>query len=97
MDDAATASNDAQGREEVDAALRRFFVERSRGGLDADSIDASLHMLDAGYLDSMNSLSLLDFIEDRWGIVVPEVELVGRLATLEALVDYVNEKRAPSR
>ncbi len=54
-------------------------------------------MLDAGYLDSMNSLSLLDFIEDRWGIVVPEVELVGRLATLEALVDYVNEKRAPSR
>lgn len=37
----------------------------------------------------MNALTLLDFIEERYGVVIPEVELVGGLSSIEALSEYV--------
>lgn len=76
-------------RDEVEVSLRRFFEERSRGAVKADSIDASQHLFDAGYIDSLSSLTLLDHIEECFGVIVPEVELIGRLSTLAALVDFV--------
>ena len=78
---------------EIEAALRAFFAERSRGGLRAEAIDPTLHLFDAGYVDSMNSLTLLDWIEQRYGVTVPEVDLVGNLATLRALAAYIAQQR----
>ena len=83
-------------REEVEASLRRFFAERSDGSLAPDAIDPTLHLFDAGYVDSMSSLTLLDFIEERYGVAVPEVDLVGGLGTLADLAAYVAE-RTPRR
>lgn len=80
----------------VEATLRRFFAERSGGALTADAVDPTRHLFDAGYLDSMSSLTLLDFIEERYGVVVPEVELVGGLATLAALAEYVARNASAS-
>jgi acyl carrier protein len=79
-------------RAEVEWSLRRFFAERSGGALTPDAIDASVHLFNAGYVDSMSSLSLLDFIDDRYGVTVPEVDLVGGLCTLAGLADYVAER-----
>jgi len=86
---ARTGPDFDSSRAEIEAALRRFFVERSGGSLGADAIDATQHLFDAGYVDSMNSLTLLDFIEERYGVAIPEVDLVGGLSTLGALADYV--------
>jgi acyl carrier protein len=73
----------------VESSLRRFFAERSDGELAPDAIDRTQYLFDAGYLDSMSSLTLLDFIEARYGVAVPEVELVGGLGTLASLAEYV--------
>jgi acyl carrier protein len=76
----------------VESSLRRFFAERSGGALEPDAIDPTAHLFDAGYVDSMNSLTLLDFIEERYGVEIPEVDLVGGLSTLSALAEYVAER-----
>ena len=86
-----TAAVDAAN---VEAALRGFFVDRSGGALAADAIEPTRHIFDAGYVDSMSSLTLLEFVEERYGVVVPEVELVGRLSNLVALAKYVAEHAA---
>jgi acyl carrier protein len=77
---------------EVESSLRRFFAERSGGALEPEAIDRNAHLFDAGYVDSMNSLTLLDFIEEQHGVTVPEVDLVGGLSTLSALAEYVAER-----
>ena len=79
-------------RAEIEAALRSFMAERSDGVFTPDGFDATEHLFDAGYIDSMNSLSLLAFIEERYGVEVSEVDLVGSLSTLAALVDCVAGK-----
>ncbi len=84
-------------RAEVEASLRRFFAERSAGELTPDSVDPSVHLFNSGYLDSMSSLTLLDFISERYGVAVPEVDLVGGLCTLSGLAEYVAERATASR
>jgi acyl carrier protein len=93
--DASRGARDAL--HEVESTLRRFFAERSDGSLAPDAIDRTRHLFDAGYLDSMSSLALLDFIEERYGVEVPEVELVGGLGTLASLAEYVAERSTPPR
>ncbi len=95
MSEAGRSDEDARAR--IEQELRRFFAERSRGAISADEIDPTLHLFDAGYVDSMNSLTLLDFIEKRYGIAVPEVDLVGGLSTLGALCDYVASRESAGR
>jgi acyl carrier protein len=84
-------------RAEVESSLRGFFAERSGGALTADAIDPSVHLFNAGYVDSMSSLTLLDFIEERYGVTVPEVDLVGPLCTLSGLAAYVAEHSTSPR
>jgi acyl carrier protein len=86
------ASRSEGSRSEIEASLRRFFAERSGGALSADAIDPSVHLFNSGYLDSMSSLSLLDFIDERYGVTVPELDLVGPLCTLAGLADFVAER-----
>jgi acyl carrier protein len=81
---------------EIEANLRAFFAERSGGELTAEAIDPAAHIFDAGYVDSMNSLTLLDFIEERYGVTVPEVDLIGGLSTLSALAEFVAERSTRS-
>jgi acyl carrier protein len=84
-------------RAEVEWSLRRFFAERSGGALTPDAIDPSVHLFNAGYVDSMSSLTLLDFIDERYGVTVPEVDLVGGLCTLSGLAEFVAERSIAPR
>lgn len=84
-------------RAEIEASLRRFFADRSGGELAPELIDPAVHLFDAGYVDSMSSLTLLDFIEQRYGVSLPEIDLVGGLSTLAALVEYVAERSIARR
>jgi acyl carrier protein len=94
----SAASRDARDAlDEVEATLRRFLAERSDGSLTPHAIDRTLRLFDAGYMDSMTSLALLDFLEERYGVEVPEVELVGGLGTLASLAEYVAERSTPPR
>ena len=79
------------------SSLRGFFAERSGGELTAAAIDPTAHLFNTGYVDSMSSLTLLDFIDERYGVTVQEVDLVGGLCTLSGLAEYVAERSIPPR
>lgn len=79
---------------EVVEALRRKVVELSEGNVGEDEIDPAASLLDHGYVDSLSSVRLLGFIKERFGVDVPETELVGRAHSLEGLAEFVLQRSA---
>lgn len=69
--------------------LRDVVAELSEGGLTADAVDTAVPLFDFGYVDSLTAVVLIERIRARWGIEVSEVDLVGRLHTLDALAAHV--------
>jgi len=77
----------------IAAVLKEHVVALSDGKLD-DDIDLKAPLFDYGYVDSLSSVSLIEMIRERYAVDVSEVELVGRLNTLEALARFVAGKAA---
>ena len=80
------------GRESADDILQAmvsYVVEISEGKLRDADIDRGVDIFDYGYVDSLTVVQLLDFIEERWGVNVPETQTVGRLNTLKALAEFI--------
>jgi acyl carrier protein len=69
-----------------------WICAKSAGRNTEDKIDLSVHMYDAGYVDSMKGADLLVHIEKTYGLFIPETELVGRLAQLDELIKHVVSK-----
>lgn len=86
--------------EEVDDSivgeLRRQVVELSNGELPEQAIDTSAPLLDYGYVDSLSAVTLLHFVEERYGVAVPEIDLVGPLNSLEALARHIGSQTGTS-
>ncbi len=62
--------------DDVVGDLRRKLVELSEGALGFEQIDPTASILDYGYVDSLSAARLLQFIEKRYGVLVPQTELV---------------------
>lgn len=74
--------------------LRRKLVELSDGRFSSEQIDPTASILDYGYADSLSAVRLLDFIEERYAVSVPETELVGRAHSLEGLAAHIERERS---
>lgn len=74
--------------------LAEHVVAMADGKLTRDALDIGAPLFDYGYVDSLSSVSLLEMIRERYGVDVAEVELVGRLNTLDALARFVAGERA---
>lgn len=94
------ANADAQGRtapppgqtadaRDVLADLEATVIQLSESKLAPGDLDPNGHMFDFGYVDSLSAVNLLGHIEERYGVSVPDVELVGRLSSLQALADHI--------
>jgi acyl carrier protein len=46
-------------------------------------------MCDHGYLDSFSYVSFLVFIEETYGVRIPDHQLTGKLKTVSAVADFV--------
>jgi acyl carrier protein len=57
----------------------------SRDHIPVDQLDLRAHLLDSGYIDSLTATELLAEIERRYRVRIDEMDIVGRLCTLEAL------------
>jgi acyl carrier protein len=93
---AASAAVEPSGPAPTDAEaiqreLRECLARLSEGKLAADAIDPRSHLFDFGYLDSFRSAELLAFVERRFGVQVPEMQLVGKLCTVDALSRHIGE------
>ncbi len=84
------APTDLEG---IQADLRGCLARLSEGKLAPATIEPRSHMFDYGYLDSFRSAQLLAYIERRFGVQVPEMQLVGKLCTVEALGKHIGESR----
>jgi acyl carrier protein len=79
----------APDRQELIEALRASLAKISDGKLRPEAIDASVHVFDYGYVDSLSAVMFLAQIEDRYGVRIDDVDLVERYNTLAAIADYI--------
>lgn len=90
----ADARPDAAAGAGIVAELTNCLVRESDGKLSLGEVETGVHLFDYGYLDSLSAVAFLGFIEERYGVAVSEVDLVGRLCTLDALEEYIREECA---
>jgi acyl carrier protein len=72
--------------------LRATVARLSRDHIPPDAIDMRAHLLDSGYVDSLSSTELLTGIERQFGVRIQEMELIGRLCTIEALAREIESR-----
>jgi len=65
--------------------LRSTVSRISRDHIPAADLDLHAHLLDSGYIDSLSATELLAEIERSYRVRLDEMQLVGRLCTLDAL------------
>jgi acyl carrier protein len=80
---------------EISAAVRKFISDNFlfREGLEAIADDASF--LDAGIIDSTGVLELVSYLEETWGIVVADEEMMPEnFDSIRGIVAYLQRKRS---
>ena len=80
--------------DDVIGDLRRKLVELCDGKISLEQFDPSASILEHGDVDSLTAARLLEFIEERYDVVVPETELAGQAHSLEGLAAYVDRERS---
>ncbi len=85
----AVASAESHG--EILAELREKLSELSDGQIAVDAIDPGAVLFDFGYVDSLSAVTLIAWIDQRFGVTVTELDLVGALNNLGALAEYVEQ------
>lgn len=64
----------------------------SRDHIPVDQLDVRAHLLDSGYIDSLTATELLAEIERRYRVRIEEMDIVGRLSTLDALAREIEAR-----
>ena len=88
---AADAPREPSG--EIVEDLRREIVRLSEGKLTTEEIDPGEHLFDCGYVDSLSAVMLLAYIEDRYGVLIEDVELIESLTSLDRIAAHVAQSR----
>jgi len=70
--------------------LRASVSSISRDHIPPEDIDIRAHLLDSGYVDSLSTTELLAAIERQFGVRIQEMDIVGRLCTIEALAREID-------
>jgi len=77
------------GGEIVLGVLRGWISDNSELPLTVDQIDVDANLCDAGYIDSIKSAEFLVLIGERYGVFIPEADLVGKLSSLKSIVGHI--------
>jgi acyl carrier protein len=72
--------------------LRATVSRISRDHIAGADLDVRAHLLDSGYIDSLSATELLAEIERRYHVRFSEMDLVGRLCSIEALVREIESR-----
>ncbi len=72
--------------------LRATVSRVSRDHIPAAELDVRAHLLDSGYIDSLSATELLAEIERSYRVRIDEMQLVGRLCTIEALAREIETR-----
>jgi acyl carrier protein len=81
---------------QIEREVRGFITKELERQLDGVRDDESL--LEAGVIDSLGVLSLVSFIERRYGIAVTEDEMMPEnFDSIEAIAGFITRRREPER
>jgi acyl carrier protein len=72
--------------------LRANVSRISRDHVPPQDIDIRAHLLDSGYVDSLSATELLAGIERQFGVRIQEMDIVGRLCSIEALAREIDAR-----
>ena len=83
------------GRPGIEDALRAHVVQSYAVGTDVGELDADHDLLVSGLVDSMGVMEIIGFVEETFGVVVEDDEIVPEnFRSLRAMSDYVAAKQA---
>jgi acyl carrier protein len=74
---------------DIAQVLLEHVANGSQGEFSPEDIPSDAGLFDEAFIDSISSIKFLDFISDRYGVDIDEVELVGRLGSVDALVQHI--------
>lgn len=78
---------------DVETSVREFLRGHVPVGQDSGTISADESLLDSGLLDSASILEAVSFLEERFGLVISDEELVPEnFETINAIVALVASK-----
>ena len=86
---AAAQPTHAECREEIIQLL----VELSEGRLTPAEIDSSANFFDYGYVDSLSAVEFIARIEENYGVVIEDMELIESYRNVDAIVARVAATR----
>jgi acyl carrier protein len=79
------------------AKIREFLVEEFMPDMSPDELDDDFDLQTGGAVDSLGLLKLVAWLESEYGISVDESELGPEsLRTVDAINDFINERREPA-
>jgi len=77
----------------IERDLRRFLADSFPLGEDASRLGTDDSLLEAGIIDSTGVLELIGFLEERYGIAVPDEDLLPEnLDTIGRIVRYLQSR-----
>ncbi len=80
-------------RTEIEREIRAYVLREFLPGEGPEVLDRAPGLMSGGILDSLSILSLVDFLEERYGVELKAHELdVGNLDTIEDIADLVRGK-----
>lgn len=83
-----TETTTTAGDTDIEVALRDFIVENF---FVEDEVDAHASLTDAGVIDSTGVLELVTWIEDTYGMQIPDADILpDNLDTIASIVRYVS-------
>jgi acyl carrier protein len=78
----------------IEEDLRRFLADNFPLTANGHSLAGDDSLLEAGVIDSVGVLELIEFIESRYGIQIPDNEVLPEnLDSIDAIARYVATKR----
>lgn len=73
----------------VSAVLKDYIREELMNGANGD-LDESENLLAAGIIDSLGILRLVSFVEEKFGIEVPDEDVtIDNFQSVKSMADYV--------
>ena len=80
---------------DVETSVREFLRDHVPVGQDSATISADESLLDSGLLDSASILEAVSFLEERFGLVISDEELVPEnFETINAIMALVASRGA---
>lgn len=73
--------------------LRDYLVQISEDKALLAELDPDGDLLDHGYLDSLSAVMFIAHVQERYGVRIEDMELMGELNTLRAVAAHVDARR----